>query len=152
MKENIEISLNKIITNETNMNKKNVSNDENLNNENLNNDIIHLVNINETNMKQTIKCCNQNIYIKRLSLPLIGLIGLFTMDNVVNYINVPLIIFIVSISIFWNFPKLIIFTNSKPFYYEDLFVDTSHIKLLDINPKIKRKPDKPTAAFPTCCC
>ena len=104
MKENIEISLNKIITNETNMNKKKIIVS---NNENLNNDIIHLVNINETNMKQTIKCCNQNIYIKRLSLPLIGLIGLFTLDNVVNYINVPLIIFIVSISIFWNFPKSI---------------------------------------------
>ena len=112
----------------------------NHNHNNNDSDNMHIVNINESkNMKQKIRCCGKRILIRRLTLPFIGLIGLFVIDGFVNYVNVSIVIFIVSLCIFWNFPKLIIFTNSKPFYYEDLFVDTSHIKLLDINPKIKKK-------------
>lgn len=104
------------------------------------NDNMHIVNIDDgVNMKQRIMCCGKRILIRRISLPCIGLLGLFVVDDFINYINVSIVIFIVSLCLFWNFPKLIIFTNSKPFYYEDLFVDTSHIKLLDINPKIKNK-------------
>ena len=40
---------------------------------------------------------------------------------------------------YWNFPILILFTNSRPLYYEDLFIDQTKIPMLDINPKAKRR-------------
>ena len=140
-KNNVDILNKKKINSKNNNNY--IKNDNNyIKNDNnyIKNDNMHIININDSvNMKQQIGCCGKRILIRRLSLPCIGLLGLFMIDDFINYINVSIVIFIVSLCIFWNFPKLIIFTNSKPFYYEDLFVDTSHIKLLDINPKIKNK-------------
>ena len=82
------------------------------------NDNMHIVNIDDgVNMKQRIMCCGKRILIRRISLSCIGLLGLFVVDDFINYINVSIVIFIVSLCLFWNFPKLIIFTNSKPFYY-----------------------------------
>ena len=80
-----------------------------------------------------------NVHCKRFTLPIVGVLGLFVFEEVRTYVYVPLVVFIASLSIFWNFPSLILFTNSKPFYYEDLFIDNSHIEILDIQPKIKKR-------------
>ena len=103
-----------------------------------NNINLHIVDLNSPIDKKKTRCCGKKMYLKRITLPVVGLFALLKYYNLLNYIYLPIAVFLVSLS-FWNFPILILFANSKPFYYEDLFVDNSHIKLLDINPTIKRK-------------
>ncbi len=104
-----------------------------------NNINLHIVDLNSPIDKKKTRCCGKKMYLKRITLPVVGLFALLKYYNLLNYIYLPIVVFLVSLSFFWNFPILILFANSKPFYYEDLFVDNSHIKLLDINPTIKRK-------------
>ena len=49
--------------------------------------------------------------------------------------NTPYLVFFISYLIFWNFPIIVTINNSKPLYYEDLFVNTSAIPKLDIESK-----------------
>jgi len=86
--------------------------------------------------------CNDkyiSVHCKRFTLPFVGVLGLFVFEEIRTFVYVPLVVFIASLSIFWNFPSMILFTNSKPFYYEDLFIDNSHIEMLDIHPTIKKR-------------
>tara|TARA_B100000524_G_scaffold347721_1_gene250304 strand:- start:1048 stop:1668 length:621 start_codon:yes stop_codon:yes gene_type:complete len=52
-----------------------------------------------------------------------------------NANNTPFLVFIISIITFWNFPFIVTINNSKPLYYEDLFVNTGAIPKLDIESK-----------------
>ena len=56
-----------------------------------------------------------------------------------SYISLPIFIFFIGFIVYWNFPILILFTNLRPLYYEDLFIDTSKIPLIRIDPKIKQR-------------
>ena len=77
--------------------------------------------------------------LKRIFLPVIGIVGLLYFEEVRNFIYFPFIISPAFFILFWNFPKLVYFTNSKPMYYEDLFVDEKKLPNYDVSPEIKKK-------------
>ena len=85
------------------------------------------------------KICGSQIYYKRVSLLLVGLIALLWDSEIQNYFYIPLVIFISAFVMFWNFPVLILFTNSRPLYYEDLFIADWNVHLLDINDSVRKK-------------
>jgi hypothetical protein len=64
-----------------------------------------------------------NIPTKRYLLPLIGIIGVIAVDGVISYTYLPFVVGVSSFILFWNFPKLAVMFNSRPTYYEDLFID-----------------------------
>ena len=76
---------------------------------------------------------------KRYLLPFVGILGFLYLEEVRNFIYIPLLISPTCIIIFWNFPKLVYFTNSKPLYYEDLFIDERKLPNYDVNKDIKKK-------------
>lgn len=84
---------------------------------------------------KTVKCCNKKVHIKRFFLPLIlSWLSLFY-DELRTYIYMPLIISFGCIFLFWNFPILVYFTNSKPLYYEDVWVINHNLSRNDIVPE-----------------
>jgi len=87
----------------------------------------------------SIKICNHSIPIKRVFLPLIASGALVSMPIIQTYIYLPLIMFCISFIIYWNFPILTTFTNSKPLYYEDLFIASNGFEIIEINSDVKRK-------------
>ena len=76
-------------------------------------------------IKITCKKCKK-LEPKRYFIPLIGLMFLSFIKDVRNAIYLPIIIFLSSFILFWNFPKIVIFSTSKPTYFEDLFIDTEN--------------------------
>ena len=64
-----------------------------------------------------------NIQTKRYFLPLIGVIGVIAVEGVISYTYLPLVVGFSSFILFWNFPKLAVIFNSRPIYYEDLFIE-----------------------------
>ena len=85
------------------------------------------------------KMCGTEIIYKRASLLLVGLSTLLIDKEIQNYFYIPLVIFVCAYVIFWNFPVLILFTNSRPLYYEDLFIADWNVKMLDINNSARKK-------------
>ena len=84
---------------------------------------------------KTIICCGKKINIKRFFLPLVGIWGLVLDDRVRNYIYLPIIITLGFIIFFWNFPIFVYFTNSKPIYYEDMWIIDENINKNNIIPQ-----------------
>lgn len=84
------------------------------------------------------KCCCK-IPIKRFFLPFISIFALLIIPQARDYIYIPFIFFGGCIIIFWNFPYIIYSANSKPIYYEDLFIDQTKIPNYMIPEKIKNK-------------
>ena len=76
------------------------------------------------------KICGTQILYKRTSLLLVGLVALLWDNHIRNYIYIPIVIFVCAYVVFWNFPVLILFTNSRPLYYEDLFIADLECKTL----------------------
>ena len=81
---------------------------------------------------------SHQIPIKRFFLPVVGCLGLVAFPVVRTYMYLPVLVFVVFFVIFWNFPYIITFMNSKPLYYEDLFV-TGSTPPQTINIKVRRK-------------
>lgn len=86
-----------------------------------------------------ISVCSYDIPVKRLFLPLVGCMGLVNFSIFQTYMYLPCLVFITSFVIFWNFPCIITFMNSKPLYYEDLFVAGSTEPVQTIHPTVRRK-------------
>tara|TARA_A100001015_G_scaffold112748_1_gene125229 strand:+ start:527 stop:919 length:393 start_codon:yes stop_codon:yes gene_type:complete len=42
-----------------------------------------------------------------------------------------------SLILYWNFPILVTFSNSKPLYYEDLFLNTAELPIIEISEEKK---------------
>tara|TARA_Y100000992_G_scaffold107954_1_gene70302 strand:+ start:288 stop:680 length:393 start_codon:yes stop_codon:yes gene_type:complete len=42
-----------------------------------------------------------------------------------------------SLIVYWNFPILVTFSNSKPLYYEDLFLNTAELPIIEISEEKK---------------
>jgi len=86
-----------------------------------------------------IKCKNdcKKIKIKRYFLPFIGVVALLPFEEFHNFIYFPLIVGFVSAILFWNFPKIVYYTASKPLYYEDLFIDIKKLPNYEVNNKVK---------------
>ena len=80
---------------------------------------------------------NKKYEMRRICLPLISLTSLLCIPALYNFVYLPMVIFMVTFILFWNFPVMVTFTNTKPLYYEDLFIDTSKIHLLDVSPEKK---------------
>jgi len=80
-----------------------------------------------------IENCNTNcntqlinkpkIPIKRYFLPALGIIWVFFLPGYNKYIHTPLLFFMIGLILFWNFPMLVTYNNSKPLYFEELFLD-----------------------------
>ena len=77
-----------------------------------------------------MKCLNKIKYfkfkkyhIKRLFLILEPGIFLLLLKEFRTYYYLPLIVFICSFILFWNFPIIVVFTTNKPTYYQDLFIN-----------------------------
>ena len=43
------------------------------------------------------------------------------------------IVFVISMILFWNFPIIVTISNSKPTYYEDLFINTKALPKLELD-------------------
>ena len=83
----------------------------------------------------SVKCCNRKIKIKRFFLPLsFGIITVF-FDNVRTVVYFPLIVSACFFILFWNFPKIVYYTASKPLYYQDIFIDEKKLPNYDVNEK-----------------
>ena len=82
---------------------------------------------------------NKKYELRRLCLPFVGIGFLFIIHDLYSYVYIPIIIGIVFFIIFWNFPILVYLSNTKPLYYEDLFIDTNKLPLLDISPYVKQQ-------------
>ena len=76
---------------------------------------------------------------KRYFLPLSGIFFILSMEDVQTFIYIPIVVSFGSFIIFWNFPILAYYNNTKPLYVQDLFVDSDKLPNYDVNRKIKRK-------------
>ena len=74
--------------------------------------------------------------IKRLFLPLLFVLWIFFLPKY-RFINTSSTVFFMALIIYWNFPILVTFSNSKPLYYEDLFLNTAELPLLEISEEKK---------------
>ena len=86
-----------------------------------------------------VSLCSRNVPVKRLFLPLIGMLGLEAIPIFQTYIYLPCLVFLAFFVVFWNFPCIITFMNSKPLYYEDLFMTDSNLPVETIHPSVRRK-------------
>ena len=92
-------------------------------------------------------CCNCNnriisckkIPIKRFFLPLVGIFALAALPEFRHFIYLPIVVFFGSAILFWNFLFIIFYSASKPFYYEDLFIDNKKIPNYEVDKRIKYK-------------
>jgi hypothetical protein len=74
----------------------------------------------------------------RFSLPLLSTSALLIDTKIHdNTIYVSLIVFLCSMVIFGNFPVLVTLNNSKPVYYEDLYIDAHKIPTIALSDKQK---------------
>ena len=76
---------------------------------------------------------------KRYFLPLSAIFLILSMEDVQTFIYIPIVVSFGSFIIFWNFPILAYYNNTKPLYVKDLFVDSDKLPNYDVNQKIKRK-------------
>ena len=92
------------------------------------------------------------ISLKRMFLPCIGLLSLITLESMQTYVYLPMLVSFVSFILFWNFPELVYISNTRPLYYEDLFIDSDLLTLgkdpqtpgssIVINPIIRQRFEK----------
>jgi hypothetical protein len=84
----------------------------------------------------------KNIQLKRWFLPTLCVLGIVAFEDVRNYMYLPIIFTYAGFVFFWNFPSLAYFSNSKPLYYEDLFIDTRKLPNYEVSRNIKKKFNK----------
>ena len=67
--------------------------------------------------------------------------GIFTVffDETRHFVYFPLIVSACFFILFWNFPKIVYYTASKPLYYQDIFIDEKKLPNYNVNKKIKNK-------------
>tara|TARA_Y100000996_G_scaffold407815_1_gene385914 strand:+ start:1389 stop:2231 length:843 start_codon:yes stop_codon:yes gene_type:complete len=95
--------------------------------------------IRSPNTDSAIYICSRRVPIKRIFLPVAGTLGLLSLPLFQTYIYIPVVIFCVSFVLFWNFPNVITFMNSKPLYYEDLFIADAKTPPCTIDLDVRRK-------------
>ena len=59
--------------------------------------------------------------------------------EVFNFYYFPMVVGFSAFILFWNFPKLVYYTASRPLYYEDLFIDSSKLPNYDVSDELKAK-------------
>lgn len=84
-------------------------------------------------------CCNKKLKIKRIFFPLFfGILFIF-FEEARNVIYLPLITSSCFFVFFWNFPRFVYYTASKPLYYQDIFIDEKKLPNYNVSEKIKNK-------------
>lgn len=82
----------------------------------------------------------KNLSYKRYFLPLIFTpIIIYFYPNIINFYYFPIIFGFSAFILFWNFPKLVYYTASRPLYYEDIFIDEKKLPNYDVPNKLKIK-------------
>ena len=82
--------------------------------------------------------CPSRVKWVRFSLPILSTSALLVDTKIHNNtIYVSLIVFLCSLVMFGNFPLLVTINNSKPTYYEDLYIDSHKIPTIDLSDKQK---------------
>jgi hypothetical protein len=84
------------------------------------------------------KCC-KNIKYKRYLLPFVLFPLTAIHPYVFNFYYLPLVVGFSAFILFWNFPRIVYYTTSKPLYYEDLFIDEKKLPNYDITEGLKIK-------------
>jgi len=56
-----------------------------------------------------------------------------------DFVYLPIVIIFGFLILFWNFPRMVYYTASKPLYYEDLFIDEKKLPNYEVDERIKRK-------------
>ena len=80
----------------------------------------------------------KSIEYRRYFIPFLGLTYiLFLNNNYDNYYILALIVFIDSLIILGNFTFLVLWSNAKPLYYEDLYIDIKKLPLIPLDEKRK---------------
>ena len=80
----------------------------------------------------------KDIKCKRYFLPLIFAPVAAIHPEIFNFYYFPLVVGVSAFILFWNFPKLVYYTASRPLYYEDLFIDSSKLPNYDVSLSIKK--------------
>lgn len=83
--------------------------------------------------------CGKKIQYKRFSLTILSGLVLLANPDIQNFVYIPFVAFICALIVFWNFPVLVLFTNSRPLYYEDLFIENRNKIQMDINSQLRNK-------------
>ena len=94
-------------------------------------------------LKEQPRCvcaiCGRKIQYKRFSLVILGGLVSLAHPDIQNFLYIPFVAFLCALVIFWNFPVLVLFTNSRPLYYEDLFIEDRNEIQMDINSQLRDK-------------
>jgi len=92
------------------------------------------------------KCCRKDckkrckkIPIKRYFLPLMGILAIIPFEEFRTLIYLPIIVFVSSAILFWNYTWIVYYTASKPLYYEDLFLDIKKLPNYEVDNVIKKR-------------
>lgn len=80
----------------------------------------------------------KDIKCKRYFLPLIFAPAAAIHPEIFNFYYFPMVVGVSAFILFWNFPKLVYYTASRPLYYEDLFIDSSKLPNYDVSLSIKK--------------
>ncbi len=80
----------------------------------------------------------KDIKCKRYFLPLIFAPVAAIHPEILNFYYFPMVVSVSAFILFWNFPKLVYYTASRPLYYEDLFIDSSKLPNYDVSLSIKK--------------
>ena len=80
----------------------------------------------------------KDIKCKRYFLPLIFAPAAAIHPEILNFYYFPMVVSVSAFILFWNFPKLVYYTASRPLYYEDLFIDSSKLPNYDVSLSIKK--------------
>ena len=89
-----------------------------------------------------VECKKSNckyIKCKRYFLPLIFAPAAAIHPEILNFYYFPMVVGVSAFILFWNFPKLVYYTASRPLYYEDLFIDSSKLPNYDVSLSIKKR-------------
>ena len=90
-----------------------------------------------------IDCCKKggckDIKYKRYFLPLVFTPATAVFPEVFNFYYFPLVVGFSAFILFWNFPKIVYYTASRPLYYEDLFIDEKKLPNYNVSNKLKNK-------------
>ena len=89
-----------------------------------------------------IDCSKSNckdIKCKRYFLPLTLSPVLAIYPEILNFYYLPVVVGFSAFILFWNFPKIVYYTASRPLYYEDLFIDEKKLPNYNVDDKLKNK-------------
>lgn len=81
----------------------------------------------------------KNIKCKRYFLPLVVTPVSAIHPDVFNFYYLPLVVSVSAFILFWNFPKIVYYTASRPLYYEDLFIDEKKLPNYQVSKRLRDK-------------